>query len=152
MKALQILLLFSLGFTAEAQTKKQLFIGSGVTTAWTNGSQGVVTVTGFALVVPMTEKIFVRPVVAAGEAIPLTSAKSFPILQGGCLVGYRATGNFSLLSGFAEIMQFPSTGAVYLPTIPISTATRVDKHWGIFTPVTINARGYGVSVQLGYSW
>ena len=140
------------GSIANAQILKQPFIGSGITTAWSNGAHSVVATAGFALVVPVSKKFFIRPVISAGEVVPLSTAKSFPVFQAGCLVGYRLTKKFSALSGFAETIQLPQAGPVYLPTALISTATRLHGRWGIFTPITINARGYGASLQLGYTW
>ena len=148
----QFVILLLSASNMEAQIAKQAFFGSGLSVAWSNGAKTSTSTVGFALVMHVSKKIFLRPVVSGGEVVPLNSAQAFPMIQGGCLFGYRATQRFSVLSGFAETVQFPKAGEVYLPTALISTAIRVRGHWGIFAPITVTARGYSISLQTGYTW
>ncbi len=158
MKKLLIATSFSvLALTAQERTiHLQPFAGAGISVSRANGTESFVTTAGTAVIVPITKKFFLRPVIGAGKSFPLNPPKptvSVPILQFGSLIGYRATKRTAVLSGFIETIQFPKAGAnVYLPTFVASTATRIHGHWGIYTPFVINARSYGLSLQLGYTW
>ncbi len=135
-----------------AQVKIQAFVSTGVTTAWTTGVRSVVTTGGAAALVPVSKKWFVRPVVAAGRVISLSPAKSFPLVQAGGLVGYRATKRVSVLGGYLETMQFPKPGALYLPTAVVSTAIHISRHLGVFVPATFNEKALGLSGQFGVTF
>jgi hypothetical protein len=145
---------FSLGLHAQEQqvVKFNPFAGSGVTTAWKDGSRSVVSTAGMALIVRLSPKVFVRPVAGVGAIVPLKTLDSFRVVQAGALVGYRIAKRFSVLAGGGETMQFPRTGALYLPTALFSSATRIHGCFGVYTPVTLNGKGYGVSVQAGCIW
>lgn len=133
----------------------QPFVSNGISVSRANGTKSDVLTVGVAAIVPISGKFFARPVVAIGRSFaidPLKPAPSVPVFQAGALLGYHATKRFSPVAGFVEAMQFPKTGVnLYLPTLVVSTATRVYGHWGIFTPFTVNARSYGFAIQLGYT-
>jgi len=133
----------------------QPFISDGIAVSRVNGTKNDVLTVGVAVVIPVHKKLFVRPVVGAGKSFAIDPAKptpSVPVVQAGALVGYHATKRFSPIAGYVETMQFPKTGALYLPTLVLSTATRIHGHWGVYTPFTLNARSYGIAAQLGYTW
>lgn len=136
--------------SVSAQTNTWLLVGSSINTAWSSGRHSAVLSEGIAVTLPLTQRVFIRPGVVVSEVDPLYDAKGFPMLQPACMLGLRATKRFAVLSGFAETIQIPRSGAVYLPTLQISTATRIKSHWGIFTPISFNQKGYGLSLQLGY--
>ena len=153
MKNLIFVIAFSvLALAAQEQTiKLQPFVGSGVTRAWATGIRIVTTTGGVAAVVPLHKKFFLRPMIAGGKVVPLSSASSFPVFQAGALLGYRVTKRFSVLGGYLETIQFPKSGALYLPTAVVSTATRIHGRWGIYTPIALNRLVGGCSVQIGYN-
>ena len=138
--------------SCDAQVNFQSFASTGITTAWQTGVHSAVETGGAALIVPISKRFFLRPVATAGRAFPLSPAKPFPIVQVGGLVGYRLMKRTSVLGGYLETIQMPKTGALYLPTAVVSTATRIYGHWGIYTPVTFNQKAWGASLQLGYTW
>jgi hypothetical protein len=161
MKILVVVLSFlALGsFCAQAQESKRQwklnpFVGSGVTTAWKNGSQSLVVAAGTAAIIPIpiTKKLFLRPVVCAGKVLPLSTAQPFPFVQAGSLLGYRAIKRTSILAGYLETIQFPKSGTLYLPTSVFSTATKIHGGWGVYTPVILNAKAWGISLQVGYNY
>jgi hypothetical protein len=154
MKNLTFVITFSaLALLAQDRNVKyQPFVGSGITTAWGSGAHSVVSTAGVAIVVPITAKFFLRPVIATGEVLPLTTLQKFPVAQLGGLVGYRATKRTAVLAGCLETMQFPKIGTIYLPTFVVSTATQIHGRWGIYTPTTFNSKAWGMSVQLGYTF
>ena len=151
---LAALLLATLAVPATAQVKKQVFFGAGATAARVTGTPAIPVSGGFALVVPLNKRIFLRPVAAGGFAKPTVPNKSaFPTLQTGGMIGFRASQNFAVLVGGAETFTFPAGKPVSkLPTLIFSSATKISKHCGVFTPVTINARGVSASIQFGYTW
>lgn len=152
MKLSLVFLLVPIGLLAqESRTWKfNPFIGSGVTTAWSDGSRSVVSTAGMAVIVPITKRFFARPLVGTGAVLPIATREPFRVAQIGTLAGYRVIRRTSILAGFAETMQFPKTGAVYLPTFVTSTATRICGAFGIYTPIMLNSKGWGISVQCGF--
>jgi hypothetical protein len=133
----------------------QPFMSNGISVSRANGMKSDILTVGVAAIVPISKKFFARPIVAAGRSFAIDPPKpvlSVPVFQAGALLGYHATKRFSPVAGFVEAMQFPKTGVnLYLPTLVISTATRVYGHWGIYTPFTVNAKSYGLAIQLGYT-
>ena len=148
----------ALAFPLAAQDRNvrlQPFASDGLSVSRANGVKSDVVTAGMAAVAPISKKVFIRPFVAAGKSFAIDPPKptpSVPVLQAGAVMGYHATKRFSLVSGFVETMQFPSTGTLYLPTFVASTVTRIHGNWGLFTPFTVNERSYGIAVQLGYTW
>lgn len=136
--------------SGNAQTTNWLIVGSGINTTWSSGTRSIMITEGFATTLPINQKIFARLGIAVSEIDPLNNAKNFPMIQPICMMGYRVTKRVAVLSGFAETIQLPQSGLIYLPTFQISTAIRIKSHWGIFTPLSFNEKGYGLTLQLGY--
>ena len=147
---------FVLAISASAQERRTLklnpFVGSGIAISWADGSRSVISTTGMAIILPITRRIFVRPLVATGAVLPLTTHEPFRLVQFGGLAGYQVTRRTSTLVGFAETIQFPKTGSIYLPTLLVSTATRIHRCFGLYTPIAITQKAWSFSVQAGCSW
>lgn len=138
---------------AQAQIKKQVFFGGGATAPRNQGAPATAAGGGFALVIPVHKKVFVRPFAAGSIINPAVKDRpSFASVQVGALAGFKLTPSFTVLGGAAETLLFPKQGTVKLPTLVLSTGTKISKRWGIFTPININSRGTSVSVQLGITW
>jgi hypothetical protein len=141
-------------FAQERNFQLQLFTSEGVTVNRATGAKSDVWTGGFGFVAPKKTKFFGKAFGAAGNVFALNPAKPtprVPVLQLGALVGYRATTRLSLLTGYFETMQFPSTsGNLYLPTFVAVTAMRIHGHWAVFTPCTVNEKSWGCSGQLAY--
>jgi hypothetical protein len=121
--------------TAQAGgVKKQVFLGPGASVAW-DGKTSLTTVAGTALVLPLSQKFFIRPAIAAGAVKP-ANGDIFPTAQGVVLLGWKATKRASLLAGGGATVLFP-TGKprLVLATAIITTTTRIAGNWGIFCPV-----------------
>jgi hypothetical protein len=150
--ALAVILVFLCVSRCDAQVKFQPFISTGVTTAWQTDVHSAVESGGVAVIVPVSKKFFLRPVVSAGRVIPFSAVNPFPVVQAGGLLGYHTTKRLSLLGGYLETIQLPASGTLYLPTAVVSTATRIHGRWGVYTPVTFNQKAWGASLQIGYTW
>jgi hypothetical protein len=143
-------------FAQQRNFQLQLFTSEGVTVNRATGAKSDVWTGGVGFVVPKKTKFFGKAFGAAGNVFALNPAKPtprVPVLQVGGLVGYRATKRLSLLTGYIETMQFPSTSSnLYLPTFVAVAATRIHGHWSVFTPCTVNEKSWGCSGQLAYVW
>lgn len=148
------ILVLGLASSAHAlEVHPQVFVGSGFTHSMTAGPDSVATTGGIALVVPVSERFFVRGVVGAGAVVPLAdSADEFPVLQAGALVGRQINSRFSLLAGVAATVLFTPKETLTLPTGIISLFTQIWGPWGVFAPLSYHERGVGFQLQLGYTW
>jgi len=153
MRCMLAIMFFAGSAMLSAQVKKQVFVGSGVVTPWDGGSRTVSTTGGVALVVPLTQKLFMRPVVGAGSITSVKTGRSFPTIQAACLVGWRVTKRTAILGGGGSTFLFPPMAPNrVLPTAIFSTATQIHGRWAVFTPVSFNEKGIGVAAQIGYTW
>ena len=143
-------------FAQERNFQLQLFTSEGVSVNRATGAKSDVWTGGFGFVAPKKTKFFGKAFGAAGDVFALNPAKPtprVPVLQVGGLVGDRVTKRLSLLTGYIETMQFPSTSRnLYLPTFVAVAATRINGHVSFFAPCTVNEKSWGCSGQLAYVW
>ena len=143
-------------FAQERNFQLQLFTSEGVSVNRATGAKSDVWTGGFGFVAPKKTKFFGKAFGAAGDVFALNPAKPtprVPVLQVGGLVGDRVTKRLSLLTGYIETMQFPSTSSnLYLPTFVAVAATRIHGHVSFFAPCTVNEKSWGCSGQLAYVW
>ena len=135
-----------------AVVKRQIFFGTGLVAPF-EGTKAVSTIGGIAAILPISSRVFLRPLVGAGANWPLNGGSAVPLLQAGTLLGFKANAHVSLLVGGAMIASFPADKPVAIvPTALFSSAIRLTPHWGIFTPIAVNKKAAGLQVQVGYTW
>ena len=156
MKKLFVIVCFLLLAVMQAQAgpvKKQVFFGSGLVSPWSGGTKSLSMAGGFAVILPVSQKMFLRPLIAGGANVPLNSATSVPLLQMGALVGFKFSTRVAILSGGALIVAFPpGKPSTVLPTALFSSAWKLTRKWGISTPIAVNKKGAMLAFQVGYTW
>ena len=132
--------------------KKQIFLGGSFLRQRPQNKQSMASTGGFALIIPLSEEMFIRPFVSGGVDTS-TTGKSFPIVQSGALFGYRVTPRVSVLGGGGMNFLFPRDKPnETIPALMIGTLTKLNRSWSLLVPVAFSRRGTDVGVQLGYAW
>lgn len=133
--------------------KKQIYAGLGTTAGLNNAPSAINISSGFAVTIPINNKVFIRPFIGVNLINPTGELTAYLALQTAGLVGLKLTQNFSFLAGGGETMSFPNKKLIsYTPVAIISTTTKLNGKLLLFTPITLNKKGIGTSIQLGFSW
>jgi len=92
---------------AQNKIKRQVFAGSGISAPWAGGSCSISAVGGFALIIPMTDRLILKPAVSGGSVSSLKTGESYPSAAATCAIGYRIARRFMVLSGEVSPFHFP---------------------------------------------
>lgn len=139
----------------EAQIKRQAAVGvSAVAPRLETVTPATTVHGGFALIVPVAKRLFVRPVVTVALVNPTPEGKkNFFSVSGVGLVGFKVNPAFTVLAGGGITFNFPTGQPVTrLPTLAVSSATKINAQWAIFTPLTVTSKSIGIATQLGLTW
>lgn len=150
-----VVVALGIAVSASAQVKRQAAVGVSAIAPRVETAAPATTVhVAFALIVPAGKKFFLRPVVTLAEVNPTPEGKkNFLSVSGIGLVGFRVNPAFSVLGGWGVTINLPAgQPATKLPTVAFSTATKINGHFGVFTPVTVTSKGVGIATQLGVTW
>jgi len=153
--ALALTLLVYVSQDAIAQIRKQVFAGTGCSFPVVGDLSPTVTAGG-ALIIPIHGRFFARPAAVVSSNFP-DSGK--PTLQAQALgfLGLQVSKRFAVLGGGGEAFLFPEgKPSLHLATVTTTTATTIRQtahgKFGLFTPISHNAKGWGAGLLLGYTW
>jgi hypothetical protein len=144
---------------AQAQIKKQVFVGAGGSFPFVGDPSPTVTLGG-AVVIPVASRFIIRPAIAFSRNFP-DSGKPTSQIQVLVMVGYKLRPYVALMAGRGEAFLFPrGKPNVVLPVTIVSTAwspwsKRLGRARGVgfFTPISFTAtKGWGATLQGGYTW